>query len=33
MDVVDYILKDNVFAVDMLTESVCRFLTTTAITC
>lgn len=26
-DVVDYILKDNVFAVDMLVESVCRFLT------
>ncbi|NTF32065.1 response regulator [Rhizobium skierniewicense] len=26
-EVVDYILKDNVFAVDMLTESVCRFLT------
>ncbi|NTE34512.1 response regulator [Agrobacterium tumefaciens] len=26
-DVVDYILKDNIFAVDMLTESVCRFLT------
>lgn len=26
-DVVDYIIKDNVFAVDMLTESVCRFLT------
>ncbi|QCI98011.1 response regulator [Agrobacterium larrymoorei] len=26
-DIVDYILKDNVFAVDMLTESVCRFLT------
>lgn len=26
-DVVDYILKDNVFAVDMLAESVCRFLT------
>lgn len=26
-EVVDYILKDNLFAVDMLTESVCRFLT------
>lgn len=26
-EIVDYILKDNVFAVDMLTESVCRFLT------
>ncbi|MGO4438174.1 response regulator [Rhizobium sp. RAF56] len=26
-DVVDYILKDNVFAVDMLAESICRFLT------
>ncbi|MEH3111285.1 MAG: response regulator [Agrobacterium cavarae] len=26
-EVVDYILKDNIFAVDMLTESVCRFLT------
>ncbi|KQR35298.1 two-component system response regulator [Rhizobium sp. Leaf155] len=26
-EVVDYILKDNVFAVNMLTESVCRFLT------
>ncbi len=26
-DVVDYILKDNVFAVEMLAESVCRFLT------
>ncbi len=26
-NVVDYILKDNIFAVDMLTESVCRFLT------
>lgn len=26
-EVVDYILKDNVFAIDMLTESVCRFLT------
>ena len=26
-EVVDYILKDNVFAVDMLVESVCRFLT------
>lgn len=26
-DIVDYILKDNVFAVDMLAESVCRFLT------
>ncbi len=26
-DIVDYILKDNVFAVEMLAESVCRFLT------
>lgn len=26
-DIVDYILKDNVFAIDMLAESVCRFLT------
>lgn len=26
-DIVDYILKDNVFAVDMLAESVYRFLT------
>ncbi|WP_040677462.1 response regulator [Rhizobium mesoamericanum] len=26
-DVVDYILKDNVFAVDLLAESICRFLT------
>jgi PleD family two-component response regulator len=26
-DIVDYILKDNIFAVDMLSESVCRFLT------
>ncbi|AGB71535.1 MULTISPECIES: response regulator [Rhizobium] len=26
-DVVDYILKDNIFAVDMLAESICRFLT------
>lgn len=26
-DVVDYILKDNVFAVELLAESVCRFLT------
>lgn len=26
-DIVDYILKDNIFAVDMLAESVCRFLT------
>lgn len=26
-DIVDYILKDNVFAVEMLVESVCRFLT------
>ncbi|MEZ2219229.1 response regulator [Rhizobium sp. RCC_161_2] len=26
-DVVDYILKDNVFAVDLLVESICRFLT------
>jgi len=25
--IVDYILKDSVFAVDMLVESVCRFLT------
>ncbi|MBB4103431.1 response regulator [Allorhizobium borbori] len=27
MDIVDYVLKDNVFAVDMLVEAVCRFLT------
>jgi len=26
-EVVDYILKDNIFAVDLLAESVCRFLT------
>ncbi|MDR6756492.1 PleD family two-component response regulator [Mycoplana sp. BE70] len=26
-EVVDYIIKDSVFAVDMLAESVCRFLT------
>ena len=26
-DVVDYILKDNIFAVELLAESVCRFLT------
>ena len=26
-EIVDYILKDNIFAVDMLAESVCRFLT------
>lgn len=26
-DVVDYIIKDNVFAVDLLAESICRFLT------
>ena len=26
-DIVDYIIKDNVFAVDLLAESVCRFLT------
>ncbi|PYE27024.1 response regulator receiver domain-containing protein [Rhizobium sp. PP-WC-2G-219] len=26
-DIVDYIIKDSVFAVDMLVESVCRFLT------
>ncbi len=26
-DIVDYIIKDNVFAVDMLAESVARFLT------
>ncbi|KAA0700207.1 response regulator [Neorhizobium sp. P12A] len=26
-DVVDYILKDNIYAVDLLAESVCRFLT------
>jgi PleD family two-component response regulator len=26
-EVVDYIIKDNVFAIDMLAESVCRFLT------
>lgn len=26
-DIVDYVLKDNVFAVEMLAESVCRFLT------
>ena len=27
MDIVDYVLKDNVFAVVMLVEAVCRFLT------
>ena len=26
-DIVDYILKDNIFAVDLLAEAVCRFLT------
>jgi PleD family two-component response regulator len=26
-EIVDYIIKDSVFAVDMLVESVCRFLT------
>ncbi|KKX34046.1 response regulator [Rhizobium sp. LC145] len=26
-DIVDYVIKDNVFAVEMLAESVCRFLT------
>lgn len=26
-DIVDYIIKDSVFAVDMLAEAVCRFLT------
>ena len=26
-DIVDYIIKDNIFAIDMLAESVCRFLT------
>ncbi len=26
-EIVDYIIKDNVFAVDMLAESACRFLT------
>jgi PleD family two-component response regulator len=26
-DIVEYILKDNVFAVDLLAESICRFLT------
>ncbi|MEW9614991.1 response regulator [Shinella sp. S4-D37] len=26
-EIVDYILKDNIFAVEMLAESVCRFLT------
>ena len=26
-EIVDYIIKDNIFAVDMLAESVCRFLT------
>ena len=26
-DIVDYVLKDNVFAVEMLAEAVCRFLT------
>ncbi|MCO5730206.1 response regulator [Rhizobium sp. SSA_523] len=26
-EIVDYILKDNVYAVEMLVESVCRFLT------
>ncbi len=32
-EIVDYILKDNVFAVDLLAESICRFLTNNAITC
>jgi PleD family two-component response regulator len=26
-EIVDYIIKDNIFAIDMLAESVCRFLT------
>ncbi|MBB4272843.1 PleD family two-component response regulator [Rhizobium mongolense] len=26
-DIVDYILKDNIFAVDLLAEAICRFLT------
>ncbi len=26
-EIVDYVIKDNVFAVDLLAESVCRFLT------
>ncbi|MDO9418737.1 response regulator [Pararhizobium sp.] len=26
-DIVDYVIKDSVFAVDMLAEAVCRFLT------
>ncbi|MGV8936698.1 MAG: response regulator [Allorhizobium sp.] len=26
-DIVDYILKDNIFAVEMLAEAICRFLT------
>lgn len=26
-DIVDYVIKDNVMAIDMLAESVCRFLT------
>jgi PleD family two-component response regulator len=26
-ELVDYVLKDNIFAVDLLVESVCRFLT------
>ncbi len=26
-EIVDYIIKDNIFAVDMLAEAVCRFLT------
>ena len=26
-DIVDYVIKDNVLAIDLLTESVCRFLT------
>lgn len=26
-DIVDYILKDNIFAVELLAEAVCRFLT------
>ena len=26
-DIVDYIIKDNIYAVDLLAESVCRFLT------
>lgn len=26
-DIVDYVIKDNIMAIDMLAESVCRFLT------